>query len=604
MLKTKSRNSKIVTKSRITQIFDDSIIDKKKCKTIRETPLARIDFSNEVSPQNKSKRNINYVSINFSIDQSQQFSPLRQINSKKIIKSIETKRIGTQSPKFLNKSPTNHMSYVSFLKNHSLKVLGFNNNRLSPRFLSPRILSTRQNHPKKIKNQLEEEKIWRKAINSSNGIECQPQFISNYSIFVGKGNNSALIKRIFSLRNWWTVTEIKERAHFVWTQWKDKGFLSELPCCSIKEYNINIKDSKIIKPQLNQETGINLIINSSSYISLIPDKITPEQVKLHNKLENNQVISNKKDLFLTLKSFYDTRETKLFTIIPLTFHISQGPQDIEFQRFSQRYFEYENFKQSSPNFQNLWIIKPGENSNRGQGIKVCKSLDEISTIVSSTDHTFIVQKYIENPLLFCKRKFDIRCYSLITSINGILQCYFYLDGYLRTTSHEYNTKDTNNLFVHLTNDAIQKHSKEYGKFENGNKLSYNDFQRYLDRRYPEIKINFYKDILPKIKNIVKDTVKSCFQYIDINKRLNSMEIFGYDFMIDRKFAPWLIEINTNPCLELSSKYLATLIPNMLENAFKIAIDTIFPPPIGEFLNFSQKNRFELIFHELVDSKIL
>ena len=552
MLKTKSRNSKIVTKSRITQIFDDSIIDKKKCKTIRETPLARIDFSNEVSPQNKSKRNINYVSINFSIDQSQQFSPLRQINSKKIIKSIETKRIGTQSPKFLNKSPTNHMSYVSFLKNHSLKVLGFNNNRLSPRFLSPRILSTRQNHPKKIKNQLEEEKIWRKAINSSNGIECQPQFISNYSIFVGKGNNSALIKRIFSLRNWWTVTEIKERAHFVWTQWKDKGFLSELPCCSIKEYNINIKDSKIIKPQLNQETGINLIINSSSYISLIPDKITPEQVKLHNKLENNQVISNKKDLFLTLKSFYDTRETKLFTIIPLTFHISQGPQDIEFQRFSQRYFEYENFKQSSPNFQNLWIIKPGENSNRGQGIKVCKSLDEISTIVSSTDHTFIVQKYIENPLLFCKRKFDIRCYSLISR----------------------------------------------------KKLSYNDFQRYLDRRYPEIKINFYKDILPKIKNIVKDTVKSCFQYIDINKRLNSMEIFGYDFMIDRKFAPWLIEINTNPCLELSSKYLATLIPNMLENAFKIAIDTIFPPPIGEFLNFSQKNRFELIFHELVDSKIL
>jgi hypothetical protein len=31
-------------------------------------------------------------------------------------------------------------------------------------------------------------------------------------------------------------------------------------------------------------------------------------------------------------------------------------------------------------------------------------------------------------------------------------------------------------------------------------------------------------------------------------------------MIDEKFHPWLIEINTNPCLELASPLLARLIP--------------------------------------------
>ena len=38
-------------------------------------------------------------------------------------------------------------------------------------------------------------------------------------------------------------------------------------------------------------------------------------------------------------------------------------------------------------------------------------------------------------------------------------------------------------------------------------------------------------------------------------------------MIDEAFKTYLIEFNTNPCLELSSTLLARLIPNMIENAF-------------------------------------
>jgi tubulin polyglutamylase TTLL1 len=36
-----------------------------------------------------------------------------------------------------------------------------------------------------------------------------------------------------------------------------------------------------------------------------------------------------------------------------------------------------------------------------------------------------------------------------------------------------------------------------------------------------------------------------------------------DFMIDEDFHPWLIEINTNPCLELSCPLLGRIIPGMV-----------------------------------------
>jgi hypothetical protein len=49
-------------------------------------------------------------------------------------------------------------------------------------------------------------------------------------------------------------------------------------------------------------------------------------------------------------------------------------------------------------------------------------------------------------------------------------------------------------------------------------------------------------------------------------------------MIDDNFKVWLIEVNTNPCLEISSKLLGRIIPNMLEHAFRLSIDVIYPPP--------------------------
>ena len=63
---------------------------------------------------------------------------------------------------------------------------------------------------------------------------------------------------------------------------------------------------------------------------------------------------------------------------------------------------------------------------------------------------------------------------MVTSTEGQIRGYFYQEGYVRTTSYPYSL-DNQQPGVHLTNDAVQKKSDDYGKFESGNKLSYPDF---------------------------------------------------------------------------------------------------------------------------------
>jgi len=81
--------------------------------------------------------------------------------------------------------------------------------------------------------------------------------------------------------------------------------------------------------------------------------------------------------------------------------------------------------------------------------------------------------------------------------------YFYNEGYLRTSSREFTVGNLTNRMIHLTNDAVQKGGKDYGKYEMGNKVSFEEFSTFLQK---EKEINFYEQVLPLIKERVGDTM--------------------------------------------------------------------------------------------------
>ena len=59
------------------------------------------------------------------------------------------------------------------------------------------------------------------------------------------------------------------------------------------------------------------------------------------------------------------------------------------------------------------------------------------------------------------------------------------------------------------------------------------------------------------------------------KRKHCFELFGYDFIIDEDFNTWMIEVNTNPCLEESSSILKMYLPRMVENMLELTVDSLF-----------------------------
>lgn len=63
---------------------------------------------------------------------------------------------------------------------------------------------------------------------------------------------------------------------------------------------------------------------------------------------------------------------------------------------------------------------------------------------------------------------------MINSFDG--KCYLYREGYVRTSSSEYREYDPNlpseeQIYMQLTNNAVQNKGKDYGKFEEGNIIS-------------------------------------------------------------------------------------------------------------------------------------
>ena len=394
----------------------------------------------------------------------------------------------------------------------------------------------------------------------------------NYYLIL-PGNNSKLVEKCLLTRpNWEKISDSNNlcSCNLIWTE---------------LSHDINFS--------LHSETSLSQIINH---------------------FECHSEISNKKNLFINLLRYCEYNNINLFSFYPLTiiFNFKQEFYSEQVEGFKQLYYElpdliedknkendnkknYNNYfrvnlvkrvgssqkiiiPKSNFKGKNLWIIKR-INLNRGREIKVLSDigsiLNELETGKKEKKYNYlIIQKYIESPFLYDRRKFDIRIWVLFSflSDNYKFEVYVFKEGHLKACSEIFDLY-SDDLYVHLTNYSVQKYNKNFSKVEIGNEISFETFQKELDKRGDGK--NFKKDVFPKIMKIIAYTANASKNKINILIRKNCFEIFGYDFILDSNFEPFLLEVNTNPGLEESSPLIQMLVPRMIDDAFRLTVDKIF-----------------------------
>lgn len=163
---------------------------------------------------------------------------------------------------------------------------------------------------------------------------------------------------------------------------------------------------------------------------------------------------------------------------------------------------------------NIWIAKPAGLS-RGRGIEVFSSLVEILDNCHR-EGQWIVQKYIENPMIIEGRKFDIRQWVLVTSWNP-LTIWFWNKPYVRFPAADYDPNNLNDRFVHLTNNSVAKYAKNCVEFGQGNMWDIETFSDYLQNEYGEDKWE-EGGLRKRFQEVIKYTLESVQDMFDENNK--------------------------------------------------------------------------------------
>ncbi|XP_015364911.1 PREDICTED: tubulin glycylase 3A-like [Diuraphis noxia] len=219
---------------------------------------------------------------------------------------------------------------------------------------------------------------------------------------------------------------------------------------------------------------------------------------------------------------------------------------------------------------NTWIIKPTLNCS-GHGIMLSRDLHTIKqkiTVANVFRKSYVLQKYIERPLLVYTCKIDLRQWFLVTNMRPVV-VWMYKEGYVRFCANTFSMKKMDES-IHLSNVRLQT---KYRKIRNPlvpdecmwNYSELQDHLRKIGQEYVWDEL-----IFPGMCECVYAVLQAATDTTVYRDK--TFQLFGADFLITENFIPYLIEINSTPGLNPSTSVIANLAPMLLSDIVKVTVD--------------------------------
>ena len=633
-LKLKKENSKNKEKSDILKQIKS--YEKSNINNFRKTIFKKFN-ENNINNSNNNNKEVKICNLKYKVKLNN-FFEYKELESeifdrdKELEKDNKTKIENyTYNKNIMNiRDKNNILKYIernkkkSFLKIYSpenkINILKINKKSIFEK-QKDELIITNNIHKKYSKLEDINEILSKKEINY---LLNKNNLINNdiYYYKLGKMYRNQL-KEYFSHRiNWCLISNNNnETINFEWKyfsnkiNYKEYKYDSTIPIKKLKminlfEKNYEIGNKKYMflnlikycdKENINvfEIVPFTIIINNSNNIDDSLDKIKKIMNLIEkNKLSNKDLISNQKyneifdddkfyeslknqyiyinKNFLSLKNYWIIKPTDLYQ--GKCIEICNSFDDLV--KISKKIFKGVNQKlipeqlNITTNIEDNYDIIDNNNSteklitlNNIHNNNIKKKI--IKTRMYCTNE-IIVQKYLDNPLLYKNRKFDIRCFVLLDSNFNL---YFCKEGHLKGSSELYNLNNSNK-FIHITNYSLQKNSNKFELYEIGNEMSYKDFKNYLINE--NISLDKFDYMINQMKLLIKISFKSVSKKLLKNKKnILCFEIFGYDFILDNDFKLWILEINNNPGLSISSPVIEKLVPRMMDDAFRLTLDKVF-----------------------------